>query len=122
MSLGARVAVVVGLLCLSGALLATFLPASAGPDECGTWVAPEYGDDETEAMLEETHGLYLDARASGQDAIAGQAVGVAAMIRRASVECGDTLGTRRMLGVGLLGFAVVGPVAVMFIGGKRQSG
>jgi hypothetical protein len=113
---------VVGLLCAIGAVLATFLPATAddGASRCGTWIAPRYGADETDVLLERAHGLYLDARQAGDAAGAREVLRIAGNIRAAAADCAGTLETRRTVALVLVGLAVVGPVAVMFIGGRER--
>lgn len=106
MSLLARLAVVAGVVLLLGAVAATFLPTSPQGATCGSWVDPEWKDDETDELVRGWQDL-------GQD---GEAIGVR-MVKRA---CDDALSTRRTVSLVLLGSAVVVPTGIAFVGGATR--
>jgi hypothetical protein len=114
--------VLFGLL-LFGAVGAIGLPASApGGSSCGTWLTPEYGDEEVRALSEEIGTTYDGARAFDvlQDD-ASELAGVGAALVRSKVACDDALGTRRTLTIVFLGLAIAAPLGVVFVGGSRAT-
>lgn len=116
MTLVQRLAIAVGALCLAGAALAVFLPTSPEGAVCGTWVAPEWGDEETQELLEKNQELAKYDELLGDNGSAGRAVAIAESKRL----CDDALGTRRTVSIALLILGVVGPALVLFVGRRPR--
>lgn len=112
-----RSAIAVGVLCLLGAVAATFLPASPQGASCGTWVAPEWTAEKTDALVERAMDL---TDQSLSDDIADQGYSLAANARLAQRLCDDALGTRRTVTLVLLGAGIVVPAALLFVAGARR--
>lgn len=112
-----RLAAMLGILLLAGVLLATFLPTSPAGATCGTWVAPEWSSTETWSIIDRATDTARRAEEAGRDDIASQARGVALGAVHSSSVCSSALSGRRTISVILLGFAVLVPIAVLFVGG-----
>lgn len=116
-----RAAVAVAAVLILAALGATFLPASPAPGlECGTWVAPEWDADTSDELVTDARGIYQRSVAAGRDELAGDALAVAADVRRNQAQCGQALDTRRTVAMSLAGLAIILPAAVMFTAGRRR--
>ncbi|GAA4120393.1 hypothetical protein GCM10022215_23930 [Nocardioides fonticola] len=111
-----RLAIVTGLLLFGGALAATFLPTSPDGATCGTWVSPEYGDDDVEDLLGDLESSYRQANSLGESELAGRAAGLGASIVQAKQACDDALGTRRTTTIVLVVLAAALPVGLVFVG------
>lgn len=119
--MSARLALVAAVVLFAGALAATFLPTEPLPSlKCGTWVAPEWDEDEAQKMIEGLRETYEKADALGAEDIAGDSYGLARNIRRATEECGAALSTRRTVALSLLGLAVLVPGAIVFVARGRR--
>lgn len=112
-----RIAIAAAVLLLLGAVAATFLPTSPNGATCGTWISPEWGEKETDELVESTRGL---VEQSLSDELAAEAYAIAAGARESQRVCSDALSTRRTISLVLLGLAVLVPVGVMFIAGGRR--
>lgn len=110
-----RLAIAVGTLAILGSVGATFLPTSPQGASCGTWVAPEWTDEKTDALVD--RALELTDQSVSDD-IAGQGYAIATNARTAQRLCNDALGTRRTVALVLVAMGLVLPVALMFVGGS----
>lgn len=123
MTLVQRIAIALGALLLLGGALATFLPTSPEGASCGTWVAPEWTDDDMAAASRAADAganldqLNIDGSLDDQVAGLGAAAYVAVESKRL---CDDALGTRRTTAIVLLLLGVVVPAGVLFVGASRR--
>lgn len=115
-----RLAAALAVLFVLGAVAATFLPTAPGGASCGTWVSPEWNDDDVDALLEDFEGLYDRAIESELYDFAGEAEGSVRGVMFASIACESALSTRRAVALSLLGAAAVVPLAVLFVAGRRE--
>lgn len=113
-----RLAIVAGVLFLLGAVAATFLPTSPQGATCGTWVAPEWDEEATDALVRDWEQL-ADQELSPFEGTADANI---AGIRAVQRACDGALGTRRTATLVLLGLAVLVPAGVFFVaaGDRRQ--
>ncbi len=107
-----RAAVVILLLCLAGAAVFTFTPASGNGAGCGTWFNPAISDD----AAQRTARLAERAQSFGSADLTTQA----ANLQRAVEECDAVLGIKQVLTFALLGLGVVIPGSVLFVAGGRK--
>lgn len=123
MTLAQRIAIALGALLLLGGALATFLPTSPEGASCGTWVAPEWTEDDMDDVSravdvgDDLSRLNLDGSLDDQIADLGAAAYVAVESKRL---CDDALGTRRTTAIVLLLLGVVVPAGVLFVGASRR--
>lgn len=103
-----RIAIVVFGVFLFGAASAMVLPTSPNGENCGTWVMPEWADDQSEQLVRD--GLKLG----------GEGNAIAARVVAAKRACDDALSTRRTATIVLFGLALAAPAAVVFIGANRR--
>lgn len=118
-----RIAIALGALLLLCGALATFLPTSPEGATCGTWVAPEWTDEDMQDVAdaaevgEDLAALNIDGSLDGQlSDLSGAAYAAVASKRL----CDDALGTRRTVSIVLLILGVVAPAGVLFIAGARR--
>lgn len=111
-----RLALVLGLALLLGAVAFTLAPSSTSNANCGSWFNPEWEKGHSKALaakaLEQTNGTFpeIDARARA----------LASDIAENYRMCTDELTRRRNLSIGLFAGAVVVPVAILFIVGRED--
>ena len=114
-----RIAIAAAVILFLGAVAATLLPTSPQGATCGTWVTPEWQEDEVDEFVESS--LDLAERDPTGGGISGEVVGMAAGARAAQRLCDDALGTRRTVTLVLVGLMVAVPVALVFIGAGRRT-
>lgn len=112
-----RAASVLAGLFLLGAALVIFIPASPQDVTCGTWISPEWPEDESRALAEQALDLAEGDDFLGMD---GQAEAIAMSAARNYRLCDDALDTRRLLSFVFLGLAIFTPAALLFIGAGRR--
>lgn len=112
-----RLAVALGILLFAGALLVTFLPTSPTGATCGNWLDPEWSDSHTQQMLNRGTTIAIRAENVNRPDLAARARAIAAGVEHSHLVCSSALSTRRTMALVLLGFAVLMPAAVWFVGG-----
>lgn len=111
-----RIAIVVGLGLLLGAVLFTAWPTSAQDSKCGHWFNPEWDRERSQNLAQEFFDLAEEAEASGDDEIRAESESRAYSIASSYRRCDDALATRRNLSIGLLIAAGVIPAAILYVG------
>lgn len=116
-----RLALAIGALLALGAIAVTLAPTSptaAGDSGCGTWLSPGYDRAEVAELFDTAVDLDQKVSQLGGDTSELQASTLAVV--RAYEACDKALDTRRTVALSMLGLAVVLPMAVLFVGGRRD--
>lgn len=116
-----RLAITVGVLLALGAIAVTLTPTSptaAAATGCGTWLSPEFEREEVADGFGEAVEAEETLSTLGGDTTELQASMLALV--RAYEACDKALSTRRTVTLSMLGLAVALPVAVLFVGGRRD--
>jgi len=120
-----RLALVVGLALLLGALAFTFAPSKASDATCGWWFNTEWDRAESKKIADEYWDMLEESQA---DALSSPGIAeVEGEIRASALDiaqnyraCTDELTRRRNISIGLLAGAVMVPVAILFVAGREN--
>lgn len=117
--LAARLAIAVAVLGVLAALGLSLVPTSAGPAKCGWWFNPHYSASNA-AEADHLDELADQLGALGDQSSADEAHQTADAARLGYVWCSGKLDNRRTWSFVALGAAVVLPVAIVFVAGRRR--
>lgn len=112
-----RIIMAAALLLVLGAGLVTFLPSNPQNMKCGTWVNPEWPEDETRALVQRFQETAEDTEwASSYTDLSSESASNARIVAETYLMCDDKLSTRHTWTFILLGGALLTLVVPIAIG------
>ena len=120
-SLTLRLTLLISALMVVGACLVTFIPANPDRFECGTWVDPNWPEEESKDLALE-YAEMADATSGTTyfSDMGAEAAGNAYFIADAVRTCGDATDGRRLWTFILLGAAIVLPAGTWFVTSAKR--